>query len=461
MSMECSTIRDLLFELRQGRVDESLRREFASHLRECKACREYCDKLDRMLDEALIWMPAEEPGINRERIYRGVLGELKGDQSGNDKRATVVLGDVAPKKGSPLRDVSSAREEESGPFAEDWQWDQEATAAVSKKWIFAVAVAAMVALISWPMATFLFDSSVPDTTVQEGLAISDGPSEESSRFAEALRVSESVRIHPEEGAQWSLDAARDGWDLRIHSGEVIVEFLPKNEERLRFSFPGGRGEVIGTVFYVDGDHGEVGVLVGGVQVESLQGATVLVEEDQAWREGESVALDLTRRERVGRVVDPDEHRRQVEELRKARQQEELELASQSDQRAEVRPVVATNSRGSVPRAATNQPVEATRPGPARLRLEAEKALRDRDFAQAAEHYEELLKILPPRDRSAGSVRLDLARIYHRNLGDRERTAEHLRFFIETWPDDSITPQALAELCRIAEEPMKEAHCRRR
>lgn len=105
-------------------------------------------------------------------------------------------------------------------------------------------------------------------------------------------------------------------------------------------------------------------------------------------------------------------------------------------------------------------IKEDKPGPLRLRMMAEKALRERDFARAAHHYEELLEILPPRDRAAGLIRFDLARIYRRHLHSPEQSLAHLRYIIHTRPDDTITPQAIIELCRLKEDPGEEPLCRR-
>lgn len=99
-----------------------------------------------------------------------------------------------------------------------------------------------------------------------------------------------------------------------------------------------------------------------------------------------------------------------------------------------------------------------RPGPLALRLNAERALRDGEFSAAAGYYEELLGVLSERDRNGGSIRLNLARIYHVHLEDGERAAEHLRIFAATWPEDPVTPQALAEICQLAPSE-DDGHCR--
>jgi outer membrane protein assembly factor BamD (BamD/ComL family) len=86
-----------------------------------------------------------------------------------------------------------------------------------------------------------------------------------------------------------------------------------------------------------------------------------------------------------------------------------------------------------------------------LRGRAQDALARGDFERASELMEELLGQIPASDPVAGTVRLDLSRIYLKNLKKPQRAAHHLRQFVKSRPADAATPLAKEELCRIVSE----------
>ena len=264
MSMGCGDVRELYFELRHGNVDGPTQGELEAHLLRCAACQEHVEKLDTMLDEALLWQPEAEP-LDREALFAGILGEL------DEEQAPLVV--LAP----------SPRGERRGRML---PWLR----------ITLAAAALVVATMSWPKVILEFVSGESDTIFKELGAVADVSSE----------------VEPE--------------------GFVA----------------GAESEVV---------------------------------------------------EAIGE-----------------------------------------------------------RPGPLSLRLNAERALREGSFQEAAGYYEELLGVLPAGDRAGGSIRLNLARIYQVHLQDGARAAEHLRVFAATWPDDPVTPQALAEICLLAPS-VEDRHCR--
>lgn len=463
MSLECSTTRDLLFELRHGRVEAPMRKEFAGHLEECEACREYVDKVDRMLDEALIWEPARDRRIDRERIFQGVEAAVA-------PSAVVALEDRSSREGKQGEERDPSYKEEPEIFRER---EKMPRGRARRVWPL---VAAVVLVVAWAVEGSLID----DSSTQEGNEVvanaEDGgekgdagalESQDEPQYlsGERLGVANHVKLFPTEGARWRVDSTQEGLELLVVSGEVTVEFLPRADEALRFSYPGGRGQVVGTVFYIDGDRSEVGVITGAVQMETPEGEYVDVEADQAWREGGHVAIEAPRREAIAALVDLEEHQAQIAALERARETKRAqnEPSGASEEGRAVSQPMAVNS-GTERRSRTEtgeRAVQVEDAGPARLQLNAERAVRRRDFEQAAMHYEALLGVLPAADRAARSVRLDLARLYQRHLNQPERTLEHLRFFVETWPEDSVTPQAMAEICRLSVESEEEIHCRRR
>ena len=79
----------------------------------------------------------------------------------------------------------------------------------------------------------------------------------------------------------------------------------------------------------------------------------------------------------------------------------------------------------------------------------EKALRERDYSRAAKNYERLLERLPKAHNERASIRLELARLYMRYLGQRERAIDHLREFVEQHPLDLVV-RRLTEVVLIVD-----------
>jgi len=95
-----------------------------------------------------------------------------------------------------------------------------------------------------------------------------------------------------------------------------------------------------------------------------------------------------------------------------------------------------------------EPPEPVRADPRRLRDEAREALRAGDASRAASLYEEALTRLGPAAPEAASVRLELARLYASRLGQSGRAVEHLRAFVDRYPEDVAAPSARQQLCRM-------------
>ena len=455
--MSCDTARDLFFELRHGRIEKPQHDAFDDHIADCTSCREYVEKLDSMLDEAMLWEPADAVAIDKNNLFDSIVTGIDNEKNG------VVVDEI-----SPVSDNGPGQQDPNEPL--DYS-GHKARRAVPWMRVFLAAAALIVATMSWPLLIVEFMSGESDALFKE-LAATDGdiyqenggldldlPFELSKAplFADSTSVSDSVRVLPGDNARWAMEADGKGWEVVAHSGQVLVEFLPRDGETLNFRYPGGQGSVVGTVFYLDADTSEVGVVEGEVNVESDDGKSATLHSRNAWRGEEIHEIGQEQWETLTASINPETHRQKLAELR-----EKLALDQKEESEEESAEKPAEQAEAPVqPAAAQTKPAHERVPGPAGLRLNAEKALRQRDFQNAARQYEALLEVLPADDRSAGSVRLDLARLYHRHLQDPGKTADHLRYFIQTWPDDTVTPQAIAELCRLVDEPDQEPHCRRR
>lgn len=428
--IDCTYAQELLFELRHGQIEAQTQTLFEHHLNECSTCRDLGEKLDSMLDEAMLWEPAGA-GFDRDALFESILDRL--DDGGEQTKTTAVSEIiVADQAQAPLPIFRAAL--------------TSAALILATLALFHLAKSSDLEPDPPPIITAATETTAPKVQSDDTALASD---DEALYFEEVFAISEALRVLPAPQARWSVVATDEGWEMMITKGQILVEFLPRHDqETLSFKLPGAQGQVVGTVFFLDAQTQEVGVVTGEVLVSGDDQNERSVNARQLWHQGQVYPIDDERWSAAVAVVDPDEHQRRLALLREIRPNTSAEEPVAKPQ---PRPKPATPQKSTAP---------VPKPGPVRLRMDAEKALRDREFAAAARYYEELLQILPPKDRAAGSIRLDLARIYHRHLHDSTKTLTHLRYFIETWPDDAITPQAIAELCRLEDDPSTEPLCRR-
>ena len=454
--MNCDTARDLFFELRQGRIEAAQQEAFEAHVAQCSTCRDYADKLDSMLDEALLWQPAQEISDDRDSLFDNIVAEIERP--------------AQPQRSSETERLPERNTDDPGPGR---------TGGLPYLIGLAAAVAATAAITLFSVQ--LLDSpnlseepSLAESGGDEAQAVDEvpqmlyGPYEDHGQAAEGIRLSEALRVIPEDDARWSLDADGNIWELTARQGTVVVEFLPRHEEEsLRVRLPGVTGVVTGTVLYVDAEKTEIGLVTGGVSVSPDGGEPVPLQPRQSWREGQIEDIDDVRWEELHKAVDLEAHERRRQQLQ--RQHELVAEAELSQSPDEERPAADDGAQRDSPEAVASALIDenpssrddSNSRGPVNLRMKAEKAMRDRQFDQAAQHYEELLEMLPARDRAAGTIRLDLARLYQYELNNRQRTVHHLEIFADTWPDDALTPRVISQLCRLVDEPDDLSRCRRR
>jgi hypothetical protein len=111
-------------------------------------------------------------------------------------------------------------------------------------------------------------------------------------------------------------------------------------------------------------------------------------------------------------------------------------------------------RPTPPTAAPRAPLEpravANDLAPARERVAATEQLqREGRLSDAAARMEALLEEGALPGLEATSLRLELARLYERRLGQPRRAAHHLRQFLAAAPDDPAAASVFRELCRLA------------
>lgn len=463
----CDTVRDIFFEMRQGRIEPAQQEAFEAHLTHCQACADYANKLDGMLDEALLWQPAQDFSTHKKGLFDRIVADIERPDDGEAKDHPGHGATDGEGKVQRLKNQSKSRQHSAdGP-------GQGRSTGIYLAGLIA-AVAAAVAVTLW-----VVDGPEDQTDAQGPLAQVDGAhlDQAGDRRDQApaqagqdegapteFRLSESLRVFADDDARWHLDADGDQWEVVANKGRVIVEFIPGGDANsLQVGLADGiRGQVTGTVLYADAERREIGVITGGVDIDDGSGGEATsIADRQVWRDGQVEEIDDLQWRELEQVVDIAAHNQR------------LALSSAPSDRAEsdespaeeaAAPPADTDPETPTRPQATAQGVdapEATDDGPVHLRIKAERALRERRFDAAADHYEQLLDLLPKTDRSAQTIRLDLARLYEHELQDRQRTVDHLEFFADTWPDDAVTPQVITQLCRLVDDPDERSRCRRR
>jgi tetratricopeptide (TPR) repeat protein len=258
--------------------------------------------------------------------------------------------------------------------------------------------------------------------------------------------------------------------LIVSAGAVLVEYVPVDDRGLHVIAPNAEFDVVGTVFYVDArdENTQIGVLTGAVQVAGsrVEGGQVLengavrplAPRDSAeWAGHVDVAMHEVRLEASAARLEPIAIL--VPELEEPPRSEanpetalEVAAAEHIAERASRRERSARTVREE-----PSEEVEEIRPSqaPMDLRAEAETAMAQSRWQDAATAYESLIRA---GDGSSGT-RLDLARLYLRQLDMPDRALPHLRRFVQDNPADSVNESARRELCRIAEiRGMQEPLC---
>ena len=485
----CKKIQIDAFDLRRGELSGSDLATLDAHVEHCAGCRDYVERLGDMLDEATIWDPADPVPFDADALFSRIEMTLDSPDPGVTRGDDARLGSpgeswpAAPPAGERpahrLTPTGRIGPPPSGASskATSSENDTPARRSASAAHLIIALAAALVAFLAWPLifSGWIDAPDSPDApdSATEGVASADGdarstdalartkinpgtPSETATTTERAPTLElDALRLFASDDARWGISVLENGWEIEARQGTLVLEFLPTEDQTLQVRFPGGEATVVGTAFYVDADQSELGVITGEVVVREEEGSKdEAVLGGSAWAQGTQRPIPPTRWESVTTHVDPESHR--------ARQALAREAALA---RASARPPVddpvadpgAASARSTG--AAPARQAKTRAPGPAILRLEAEEAMRRRNFSEAADRYEDLLEVLGPRDRAAATVRLDLALLYYRQLGDERRAINHLTYFANTWPDDMAAPIAINELCRLlGDRRAQSPHC---
>jgi tetratricopeptide (TPR) repeat protein len=279
--------------------------------------------------------------------------------------------------------------------------------------------------------------------------------------------------------------------MKLESGGVLVEFLPRKNRSLRLTAPGYTLRVVGTVFYAsaaeNSPEGEpasdatedraapvrAGVLAGRVEVtptrrsDAERDAEIAPIALEAGREldarFETRELSAPLRRAADRRVNLEAHRRTLRALDAKTSSEKTSSEKTKETEAAEAPSPSppsTASESGPPREASPDR-RGNDPGPAEpaadtsdvqtLRARADRAAAAGRIQDALRYYNTVLERLPSDDATAGAVHLDIANLYLRKLDAPKRALPHLRIFLDRWPDDVAAPSVRREFCRVARQ----------
>ncbi|MBA2662249.1 MAG: zf-HC2 domain-containing protein [Bradymonadaceae bacterium] len=426
-AMDCDEARRLAFEYRRGELAEADAASVAEHLQGCQGCRHYHERLDSMLGATRSSGPMEPAPFDTNALFARITTQLQ------------------PQADEPALVVEAALDDDDDLFEEER----------SSRWLWAVAalVAAVVALVTVP--PLFDDTSAPahsqDVLDQALVPVISAPVEPDLLATVVARPLENlaVKVFASELANWSLTGEQD-YELSVQSGTVLVEFLPIEGATLRVKSPRFEVQVIGTVFYVVAEEqAAVGVLTGKVEVQPTSGAPAVVSTGQEILADREVRpMSALRLVEASRHVDLLAHEKNLAALAGPKDEADGDDGDDGDDSSEQASAALAqpNDRQAA------QPQFRAHPSSTeeQIRQAADKAMRARNYAEAARHYERLLTVLPAHDPASASVTLDLARLYRQRLARPQKAIEHLRRFVVRWPDDVATPSAREELCRLLE-----------
>ncbi len=474
MHRVCDPIRDLAFDYRSGSLSDVEARRVDAHLDSCQACADYFSRVATLLEAPNTVAEEAEASIDADALFARITQQISGpaaaetmvfgETSEVTERFTAISEDqtfqlsadeIAARGTAPEETATEWADDTPASDNTDWQ------TARRTGWFVAAIAAIFAAALGFGLLRETQSNGSGDLPVLADSARIELPS--------LSAPAPSIELRGTADARWSLDeSGEEARVLRIDAGAVLVEYVPTDERGLRVVAPSTEFDVIGTVFYVDAREPEtkVGVLTGAVQVDgqTIAGGEVrddggvrsLNASDNAeWQGHVDVAMHEVR------LVASAARRESITLLDPALTATDAPEREQELENAAATPPVAEHIPRAEPERSVerNEPSEELRPEPVPepvdLREEAELAMAQRRWQDAANAYESLIRA---GDGSSGT-RLDLARLYLRQLDMPDRALPHLRRFVQDNPSDPVGDSARGELCRISEiRGMQEPLC---
>ena len=441
----CKDVRKHAFEYRRGGLQPVEGRKLEHHVENCEACRDYLDKLEGMLDAAAVLDYAVS---DADALFGRIVAEVRSPQDEQDTERDILFERITAELS---REASQASEAEADAHEEGTtdgvepgeSDDAEVIEFPRSRMPVVLYVAAALA------AGVLLGISIPrlhapdpaPTTAAPIAEIAPAPSPDVTPTPPPTPIVDLAALTaqptPANVADVSVyGTAEAAWDVKLQGvrrkvdlreGTLLVEFVPEDGSELELTTDDYTVRVTGTIFYASASDDIVGVVEGSVDVETEGGDVFSVRAGQQWQRGEGV-----------RKAGPDV--RKDAELH-------VDVDAHADKLRAAKPVATARKTSKKPKVSQ----EVAQTPRAELRAAAEKALRGGRYATAAEYYERMVHELSAREPENASLRLDLARIYIKHLGDEPRARGHLERFVEDRPNDPLTPMARKELCRIAKD----------
>jgi tetratricopeptide (TPR) repeat protein len=434
---DCKQMSEQLFDYRRAELSALDAAQFEEALEQCPVCAQRAGRLIGLLDLAAE-APAEdwldEPGEDAlgDALFASISQRLE----------AITVAPQAEEREVRLRGPMA---ELAAPSNDDEEDEPLASPRRLTPWLALAACAALAV-----GAAFMLKGADVQTPVTEPAPVAS-KDDALPALAPVASAQQAVKVFASDGATWTLDREGSGYVVHLRGGTLLIEFLPTVAgESLRVETQDTRIDVVGTVFFVRAEakpaQEEVGVLAGSVRVKHAgQGGDKLLKPGQGMEaSGDVRALEPATFEQVRPLVDLQAHNAALA-ARAASAQEVVsprKPAPQAVEREVVKrdvPVVR-----EVAKPAPQPRVESA----GELRQRATDALAARQYAQAAQDYERLLTRTPAGTPEAATLRLELARIYMRELNQREQAIGHLRAFIKDHPDDVAAPSARRQLCRL-------------
>ncbi|MEM1348902.1 MAG: hypothetical protein AAGI01_10125 [Myxococcota bacterium] len=283
----------------------------------------------------------------------------------------------------------------------------------------------------------------PAPIVEEATTGDEDLAPKLATLAPQHKTPEAVKVFAEPGAVWSLHGERE-YELTLEEGTVLVEFLPRDGEKLRVLSGDTEVSVIGTVFYVSSPSAEdapasskatarVGVLTGKVRVNPRrheQGDTITLDGGQEMDFDEDVEpIAAQTFEASASLVDIDAHERMLETIEKERTEAPSPKAPKP-----------TEDPAELARERKEKRLAAMKLELLRLRSQDQAA-----FAKLAEEY--FAQVPRSRDRD---LRRFLAISYVNKLGRPQAAKPHLEVLIDI--DSGTRENYFIMLCNQALAP---------
>ena len=468
MHSECDAIRDSAFDYRSGELAEVECRRVDDHLDGCVGCANHFSRVATLLDAPSAVADEAAANIDPDALFARITAQIG---LPNGASETMVIGKKSEitQRFSALSSESTLNLDpselpfgaESAPIDIAAEWAGNTPAKLDTSWPSRRSgvwwVTAVAAIFAGILATGVWRASRPSDAAPALPILADS---ERIELPSLSVPSTAVELRATDDALWHLsDEPESPRVLTVDTGAVLVEYLPDDGRDLTVHAPNRTFVVVGTVFFVDArtDETSVGVLTGAIEIEG----ETLVDGGMHDQDGTRTMSGAERAQWTGHV-DVAMHQVRLEaaaeraeriELRPGAAQPsgEVTIAAAEVQRtrAEARPERGNRSdRGSRDRRdrRNEAEVQVEAEPVLGLREQAERAMADQRWADAAAAYERLIA----NGSGSSGARLDLARLYLRRLDRPELAVPHLRAFMEGNPSGPVAESARRELCRIHE-----------